>query len=158
MSQVFMTQKGYDKLKAELEHMEQVEMPAIVERLAAARAEGDLSENAEYHGCREAQGMLDAKMCEIRYKLSVASIVDESMLPKDEIAFGSTFKARDLDMDEVEIFTLVGAGEDNPRENRIQVSSPLAQGFLGHKVGDKVDIEVPMGTLHFEILEICKND
>ena len=87
-SDIFMTQKGYDKLRAEVQHMELVEMPVILERIATARAEGDLSENAEYHGARESQGLLQAKINELKYKLSMAKIVDMATLPKDEVCFG----------------------------------------------------------------------
>ena len=149
-----MTQKGYDKLRAEVQHMEFVEMPVILERIATARAEGDLSENAEYHGARESQGLLQAKINELKYKLSMAKIVDMSTLPKDEVCFGCTVRILDLDYDEEEVYTLVGAGEEDSTVGRILVSSPLAKGLLGKKVDDEVEIEVPAGTLRFKILDI----
>ncbi|MBO5438478.1 MAG: transcription elongation factor GreA [Thermoguttaceae bacterium] len=153
-SDIFMTQKGYDKLRAEVQHMEFVEMPVILERIATARAEGDLSENAEYHGARESQGLLQAKINELKYKLSMAKIVDMSTLPKDEVCFGCTVRILDLDYDEEEVYTLVGAGEEDSTVGRILVSSPLAKGLLGKKVDDEVEIEVPAGTLRFKILDI----
>jgi len=153
-SDIFMTQKGYDKLRAEVQHMELVEMPVILERIATARAEGDLSENAEYHGARESQGLLQAKINELKYKLSMAKIVDMSTLPKDEVCFGCTVRILDLDYDEEEVYTLVGAGEEDSTVGRILVSSPLAKGLLGKKVDDEVEIEVPAGTLRFKILDI----
>lgn len=156
-SEVFMTQKGYDKLRAEVERMEFEEMPVILERIATARAEGDLSENAEYHGARESQGLLQAKINELKYKLSMATIVDESRLPKDEVCFGCTVRLLDMDYDEEETCTLVGAGEDDATEGRILLTSPFAQGILGKKVGDEVSIEVPAGTLHMKILEITRD-
>lgn len=154
MDQFPMTRLGYDKLRAELDHMEHVEMPAILERLAEARAEGDLRENAEYHGARESQGMLDAKMGQIRYKLQNARIIDPSALPKDEVVFGCTVKVLDLDYDDEDTYEIVGAGEDDPMENRILLTSPLAQGIVGKKVGDTVEIPVPRGTMKLKILEI----
>jgi len=153
-SDIFMTQKGYDKLRAEVQHMELVEMPVILERIATARAEGDLSENAEYHGARESQGLLQAKINELKYKLSMAKIVDMATLPKDEVCFGCTVRILDLDYDEEEVYTLVGAGEEDSTVGRILVSSPLAKGLLGKKVDDEVEIEVPAGTLRFKILDI----
>lgn len=149
-----MTRKGYDKLKAELNHMENEEMPVIEKRIAAARAEGDLSENAEYHGARESQGMLQAKINLLKDKLSRAEIVDTATLPKDQVVFGVTVKVKDLDFGDTEEFTLVGAGEEDYDEGKILITSPLGKGLLGKKVGEKVAIEVPAGTNNFEILEL----
>jgi len=149
-----MTRTGYDKLKAELAHMESVEMPKLAQRVAAARSEGDLSENAEYHGARESQGLLQAKINLLRDKLARASIVDPSRLPKDEVSFGATVVVKDLDFGDQEIFTLVGAGEEDYDSGKINVISPLAQGLLGKKIGQKLEIPVPAGTMKFEIVEI----
>ena len=148
------TRTGYDKLKAELDHMEQVDMPAIAKRIAEARAEGDLRENAEYHGARESQGLLQAKINQRRDQLARAQIIDTSKLPKDEVVFGATVVVKDLKFDDEESFTLVGAGEEDYDTGKINVTSPLAQGLLGKKVGQKVEIEVPAGKMKFQILEI----
>jgi transcription elongation factor GreA len=149
-----MTRTGYDKIKSELYDMENEQMPIIEKRIGAARAEGDLSENAEYHGARESQGMLQAKINLFKDKLSRADLVDMASLPKDQVVFGVTLKVKDLDFGDDEEFTLVGAGEEDYDSGKILVTSPLAQGFLGKKVGEKVEIEVPGGTNHFEILEL----
>ncbi len=149
-----MTRAGYDKIRAEAAHLNDVEMPIIAQRIADARAEGDLKENAEYHGARESQGMLQAKINLLRDKLARASIVDMSLLPKDEVVFGCTVVVRDLDFGDDEEFVLVGAGEEDYDQGRILITSPLAQGLVGKKIGDKVAIEVPAGTNNFEILDI----
>jgi transcription elongation factor GreA len=149
-----MTRAGYAKIKAELEHMEGVDMPAIVARVATARGEGDLSENAEYHGARESQGMLQAKINLLRDKLARAALVDTSKLPKDEVVFGATVVVKDLDFGDEEIFVLVGAGEEDYDAGKILVTSPLAKGLMGKKKGEKVEIPVPKGTMSFEIIEI----
>jgi len=149
-----MTREGYNKIKAEVEHLEHEEMPAIAEKIGAARLEGDLSENAEYHAARESQGLLQAKINLLKDKLSRASIIDTSKLPKDEIVFGATVKVRDLEFDDEEEFTFVGAGEEDYDAGKILVTSPLAQGLIGKKVGEKVEIEVPKGTMKFEVLDI----
>lgn len=149
-----MTRAGYDKLKAELDQMENVEMPRLAQRVADARSEGDLSENAEYHGARESQGMLQAKINMLRDKLSRAQLVDLSKVPKDVVAFGSTVIVKDLDFGDEETFCLVGAGEEDYDAGKINVTSPLAQGLLHKKVGDKVEIPVPAGKMRFEIIEI----
>lgn len=153
-----MTRKGYDKLKAELDHMENEQMPEIEKRIAEARAEGDLKENAEYHGARESQGMLQAKINMLKSKLSTADIIDMSTMPKDQVVFGATVKVKDLDFGDTEEFTFVGAGEEDYDEGKILVTSPLGQGLLGKKVGEKVAVEVPAGTNNFEILEIRFED
>lgn len=149
-----MTRAGYDKLKAELDHLQNVEMPKLAQRVADARAEGDLSENAEYHGARESMGMLQARINQKRDQLSRAVLMDPTKVPKDQVAFGCTVVVKDLDLDDVEEFTLVGMGEEDYAVGKILVSSPLAQGLVGKKVGDRAEIEVPMGTTRFEILEI----
>lgn len=148
------TRTGYEKLKAELDQMENVEMPKVAQRIALARSEGDLSENAEYHGARESQGMLQAKINLLRDKLSRATIVDVSTSAKDEVSFGATVVVKDLDFGDEEVFVLVGAGEEDYDAGKINVTSPLAQGLLGRKVGAKVEIPVPAGKMRFEILEI----
>ena len=149
-----MTREGYRKLKAQMDHLENEEMPKIEKQIGVARSEGDLSENAEYHGARENQGMLQAKINMLRDKLSRASIVDPSKMPKGEVAFGTTVVLKDLDCDDEETYTLVGAGEEDYEEGKILITSPLAQGLMGKKAGDKVEIPVPAGTLNYEVLEI----
>jgi transcription elongation factor GreA len=149
-----MTRVGYDKLKAELEQMATVELPNILERVAKARSEGDLSENAEYHGAQESRLMLEARINERRDRLSRAVLIDPTQIPRGEVAFGSTVVVKDLDFGDQEQFTLVGAGEEDYDAGKILVTSPLAQGLIGKKPGDRAEIQVPQGTLKFEILEI----
>jgi len=149
-----MTRAGYEKIKQEVDRLTNEEMPLIAEKIAEARAEGDLKENAEYHGQREAQGMLQAKINMLRSKLARASIMDPSKLPKDEVVFGATVRVKDLVYNDEEEFTMVGSGDEDYDSGKILITSPIGQGMLSKKVGDKVDIEVPSGTLKFEILEI----
>jgi transcription elongation factor GreA len=150
-----MTRVGYDKLRAELDELENVKMPAVSQRVADARAEGDLKENAEYHGARESQGMLQAKINYLKDKLARAEIVDMSKLPKDEVVFGCTVTVKDLDFGDTEQYTLVGAGEEDFDEGKINVTSPFAQGMIGKKVGEIAEIEVPAGVTKLKILEIA---
>ncbi|RIK76844.1 MAG: transcription elongation factor GreA [Planctomycetota bacterium] len=149
-----MTRAGYDKIKAELDELENVKMPEIEKRIASARAEGDLKENAEYHGARESQGLLQAKINLLKSKLASAQLVDPATMPKDQVVFGATVKVKDLDFGDTEEFTLVGAGEEDYDLGKILVTSPLAQGLLGKKVGEKAEVQVPAGVNRFEILEI----
>jgi transcription elongation factor GreA len=149
-----MTRTGYDKLKAELERLDHVEMPKAAQHVAAARSEGDLSENAEYHGARETMGMLQAKINLLRDKLSRAQIMDAAKIDPGVVSFGATVVLRDLDLDDEETFTLVGAGEEDYQAGKILVTSPLAQGLLGKQVGEQVEIPVPAGVMRWEVLEI----
>ena len=149
-----MTREGYDKIRGEVEHLENVQMPNIIEKIATARAEGDLKENAEYHGQREAQGLLQAKINLLRDKLARASIVDTSKLPKGEVVFGVTVIVKDLDYGDEEEFTLVGAGEEDYDSGKILVTSPIGQGLIGKKVGEVAEIDVPKGKLKLEVIEI----
>ena len=149
-----MTREAYQRKRDEVEHMEKVQMPEIAEKIAAAREEGDLKENAEYHAQREAQGMLQAKINQIKGDLSRAQIIDMSNVPKDEVAFGATVKVLDLDFDDEEEMTLVGSGDEDYDAGKYWITSPIGQGLLGKKVGEEVEIEVPSGTLKFKVLEI----
>jgi transcription elongation factor GreA len=153
-----MTRAGYNKIKAEMDELQDVKLPEAEKRIAAARAEGDLSENAEYHGARETHGMLMAKINLLKEKLAHAHIMDNTKLPKDRVTFGCTVVVKDLDFGDQEEFTLVGAGEEDYDSGRINVASPLAQGLVGKKVGEKTEVEVPAGVNRFEILEIRFQD
>src|SRR5215210_990105 len=119
IDRVPMTREGYEKLKADLDRMQNVEMIEIAKRIAAARELGDLSENAEYHAAREDQGMLQARIDELKRTLAQAYIVDKSTLPTDTVVFGARVKVKDLDMNEEEEFQLVGPGEEDYNNNRI---------------------------------------
>ncbi len=149
-----MTREGYNKIKAEIQRLENDVLPAITEKIAEARAEGDLKENAEYHAQRENQGMMMAKINELKNKIARASIVDQSQLPKDEVVFGCTVTVEDVAYGDEEKFTLVGAGEEDYDSGKILVTSPFGQGLIGKKVGQTADVEVPAGTLKFKILKI----
>ena len=153
-----MTQSGYEKLRAEVENMNSVEMPKIAARVAAARSEGDLSENAEYHGARESQGMMQAKINLLADKLARAVIVERPKETNGEVVFGATVVVKDLKFGDEDIYVLVGAGEEDFDAGRINVASPLAQGLLGRKVGETVAIDVPAGTMRMEILEVRFED
>lgn len=153
-----MTRTGYNKIKAEVEGYENDDMPKIAQRIADARAEGDLKENAEYHGARESQGMLQAKINLLKDKLARADIMDTTNIDKSEVCFGATVKVLDLDIDEEEELTLVGGGEEDYDTGKYLITSPIGQGLVGSKVGDEVKIAVPKGSIKFKILEIRYDD
>lgn len=151
-----MTREGYEAKKKELDYMMNVQMLEITKRIAAARELGDLSENAEYHAAREDQGMLQAKINDLKSELSRAVIVDPKSLPRDTVVFGAKVTVKDLDNanSEEEEFVLVGPGQEDPINNRILITSPIGQGLLGKKIGETAEIPVPSGILHFKILKI----
>jgi transcription elongation factor GreA len=149
-----MTQEGYNKIKAELEQLEGVEMPKIAEKIAIARGEGDLKENAEYHSQREAQGLLQARINGLRSKLAMATIVDPSKARRDEVSFGATVHVVDIELSEEEVITLVGAGEEDYDSGRYLITSPIGQGLLGKRIGDVAEIVVPKGKIIFKIIDI----
>ena len=149
-----MTKEGELLLREELRKLKSKDRKEVVKAIAEARELGDLKENAEYHAQRENQGMMQAKINLVRDKLSRATIVDESKLPKDRIVFGSTVLVKDLDLAEEETFILVGEGEENYDTGHIKITSPIAQGLVGKKPGEIAEIEVPSGVLRFEIVEI----
>lgn len=150
------SREGYDKLREEIRRLDEIEMPKIADRIAQARAEGDLSENAEYHGQREAQGLLQAKINQLKAKLASCYIVDRADMPKGVVAFGSVVTVRNLDDGLEEKYEMVGPGEEDYTGEvmKILTSSPLAQGLMGKKVGDVVEVDVPRGKLRMEITGI----
>src|SRR5436309_3319305 len=126
-----MSREGYEKLKADLDHMQNVQMIEVAKRIAAAREHGDLSENAEYHAAREDQGMLQARINALKDKLSRAYFVDRNNLPSDTVVFGARVLVKDLSLGDEETFELVGPGDEDYSNNKILTSSPIAQGLLG---------------------------
>jgi transcription elongation factor GreA len=154
MDRIPMTREGYEKLKADLDRMENVEMPELARRIATARDLGDLSENAEYHAAREDQGHLQARINFLRDKLGRAYFIDRTNLPSDTVVFGARVKVKDLDAGDEEIFELVGPGEEDYDNNKILTTSPMGQGLLGKKCGDVAEIQAPVGKLRFEVVEI----
>lgn len=150
------SREGYDKLMEELRRMEHDEMPRITQAIADARAEGDLRENAEYHGQREAQGMLLAKINSLKTKLSDCYIVDRANMPKGVVTFGTRVTVKDLDGGDDEQYEFVGPGEEDYTTDvmKILTSSPLAQAMMNKKVGETVEVEVPRGTMRYKVLAI----
>jgi transcription elongation factor GreA len=150
-----MSKEGYEKLRTDLDRMQNVEMIEVAKRIATARDMGDLSENAEYHAAREDQGMLQARIDALKDKLSRAYFVDKnSMGDGHTVLFGCRVKVKDLDQGDEEEFELVGPGDEDYNSNKILTSSPVGQGLLGKKVGDVVEILVPMGKVRFEVRTI----
>jgi transcription elongation factor GreA len=148
------SREGYEKLRADLDRMQNGEMIEVAKRIATAREMGDLSENAEYHAAREDQGMLQARIDALKDKLARANIVDRANLPSDTVVFGATVRVKDLDANEEETYILVGPGEEDYDQNKILTTSPIGQGLLGKKINEIAEIKVPRGTMHYQVLKI----
>ncbi|MEL6110868.1 MAG: transcription elongation factor GreA [Planctomycetota bacterium] len=153
-----MSRESYNKTKADIDHLENEVMPEIANKIAEAREEGDLKENAEYHAQREAQGQTQAKINRLKDRIARAVIVDMSELPRDEVVFGCTVTVEDQDDGMEEVFTFVGAGDEDYATGKILVTSPVGQGLLGKKVNEVAEIEVPAGVMRLKVLKIEFDD
>lgn len=150
----FITQEGLDKLKAELDQLVNVERPAISQQIAEARDKGDLSENAEYHAAKEAQGMLELRISKLQDTVASARVLDESQISTDKVQILNRVKIRNTGNNAVMEYNIVPESEADLKAGKMSVSTPIAQGLLGRKVGDVVQVQVPSGEVGFEILEI----
>jgi transcription elongation factor GreA len=150
MTSIPVTVEGKKKLQQELDEL-QSRVPDIAKAIEEAREKGDLRENAEYHAAREEMSMNNARITELKAKLSRAVVVDESQIDTSRIAFGAKIKLEDLGDKSVDEWHLVGDGEDDPLENKILTSSPMGQALVGKKVGDTVVVKAPAGDLKFRV-------
>lgn len=150
----YMSQEGYDKMVAELRHMETVDRPAASEAIAEARDKGDLSENSEYDAAKEAQAMLEMKISKLKAALASAKIIDPKKLSTDTVQILSTVEMENVKNKARMKYTIVSESEANLREGKISSQTPVAQGLLGHKVGDVVDIKIPQGVVQLKIVNI----
>ncbi|MDE6270252.1 MAG: transcription elongation factor GreA [Muribaculaceae bacterium] len=154
MAITYMTKEGYQKKMDEIAFLENVKRPEIIAAIAEARDKGDLSENAEYDAAKEAQGMLEMKISQLKDMLANARILDESKLNTNEVQILNRVKIKNLANNQVMEYTIVADSEANLREKKIATSTPIAKGLMGHKLGDVVEIRVPNGLMKFEIIEI----
>ena len=152
MAVSYMTKDGYDKILAEINYLETVKRPEISAQIAEARDKGDLSENAEYDAAKEAQGIMEAKLSQLKGLISNARLIDETRVQTDEVQILN--KVKNTKNNAVMTYTLVSDSEANLKEGKIAVSTPIAQGLMGKKVGDIVEIKVPSGMMSFEIMDI----
>jgi transcription elongation factor GreA len=149
-----MTQEGYDKKMAELNRLENVERPDVVKAIQEAREKGDLSENAEYDAAKERQGMLEAKISELKNLVATARIIDQSKLQTDEVQLMNKVTIKNIKNNAKMTYTIVSETEADLKAGKISITTPIAKGLLGHKKGDVVDVKVPAGTMKFEIIDI----
>lgn len=154
MDRVPMTLEGYKKLEEELHRLKAVERPRIIQAISEARAHGDLSENAEYHAAKEAQGLNEAKVAELEDKFNRAEVVDPSKLSGTTVKFGATVTLVDEDTDEKVKYQIVGDMEASVKDGKISISSPIARALIGKAKGESVEVVTPKGARSYEILKI----
>lgn len=155
MSKVPLTVNGAEMLKAELQNLKSVQRPAVIQAIAEARAQGDLSENAEYDAAKERQGFIEGRIQDIEGKLSNAQIIDPKTVDADgRIVFGATVELEDLDSGDTVTYQIVGDDEADIKANKISVSSPIARALIGKHEGDTADVQAPGGVRQYEILDI----
>jgi len=154
MAVTYMTEEGLKKLKEELQFLETVERPRIIAAIAEAREKGDLSENAEYDAAKEAQGALETKIAQLKARLMDARVLDTSDINTNEVQILTKVRVRQKNTGMEKTFQIVTEGEANIAEGKISISTPIAKGLLGKKVGEIAQVQVPIGLLEFEILEI----
>ena len=148
------TKEGYNGLMKELKFLKEKERPKIIKEIGEARGHGDISENAEYEAAKDKQGILEARIQDLEYRLSMAEIIDPSTLSHDRIAFGATVRLLNVETDEEETYQLVGPDESDVAQKKISVPSPLGQALLGKQVDDSVMVKAPKGVIEYEVLEI----
>ncbi len=151
---IYLTQEGIDKLNAEIEQMEKVDRPNISAQIAEARDKGDLSENAEYDAAKEAQGLIEMKIGQLKRTLRNARLVDESKIDTSSVHLLNTVKIKNTKTGVTMEYTIVPEREANVKEKKISVDTPIAQGLMGKKKGETAEIDIPAGKITFEIIEI----
>lgn len=154
MAITYMTQAGYKKKMEEIAYLENVKRPEISRAIAEARDKGDLSENAEYDAAKEAQGMLEMKISQLKDLVANARIIDDSKLNTEEVQILNSVTIKNVKTGAQMKYTIVADSEANIREGKIASSTPIAKGLIGHKVGEVIEIQVPSGKMQFEIVNI----
>jgi len=155
MSTIPLTKRGAEKLKEELHRLKHVERPAVINAIAEARAQGDLSENAEYDAAKDKQGFIEGRILEIEGKLAAAQIIDPAALDADgRVVFGATVDLEEEESGDAVTYQIVGEDEADLKEGRISVSSPIARALIGRSVGDVAEVRAPGGIKRYEVIEV----
>ena len=150
----YMTQEGYDKLMADLDQLKSVERSQIAKEISEARDKGDLSENAEYHAAKDAQGMLEMKINKLEMQLADAKVIDENTIDTSKVSVLTKVTIKNPKNNKEVTYKLVSAAEADLKEKKISVTSPIGSGLLGKKVGEIAEVTTPNGTIEFEIISI----
>jgi len=155
MNMVPITKIGAEKLRAELHRLKTIERPNVINAISEARAQGDLSENAEYDAAKEKQGFIEGRILEIEGKLSSAQIIDPSLIDADgRIVFGATVQLLDLASKQTVTYQIVGEDEADLASGKISISSPVARALIGREEGDIAAVQAPVGKREYEVLEV----
>ncbi|MBP6230948.1 MAG: transcription elongation factor GreA [Paludibacteraceae bacterium] len=154
MSNIYMTKEGYKKMMDDLNHLESVERPAISMQISEARDKGDLSENAEYDAAKEAQGLLELRISQLKNTVKNARIISEKDLNTDYVQILNKVRIRNIKTNQEFTYMLVSEQEASLKDGKLAISTPVAKALLGKKIGDKVEVSVPSGQLHFEVIDI----
>ena len=151
---VYLTRPGYEKLRSALEQLKTTERRRIAKAIAEARAQGDISENAEYDAAKDAQGHCEARIADLEAKLASVRIIEDENIPSDKVYIGAHVSLKDLDTGEQITYMMVSPEEANFEENKLSIYSPVGQGLMGKSVGEELRIKVPAGVLRYKILKI----
>ena len=155
MATIPLTKRGAEKLKEELHRLKTVERHAVIQAIAEARAQGDLSENAEYEAAKDKQGFIEGRILELEAKLAAAQIIDPATLDVDgRIVFAATVELEDVESGDSVTYQIVGDDEADLKAGKISVSSPIARALIGKYAGDSVDVQAPGGVRHYEVLDV----
>ena len=154
MAVTYSTEEGLRKLNEELIELESVQRPEISRQIAEARDKGDLSENAEYDAAKEAQGLLEAKISQLKGLIATARLIDESSIGTDEVQIMNKVTIKNVKTNKVMTYMLVSESEADLKSGKIAINTPIAQGLMGKKVGDVAEIKVPSGMLTLEVVDI----
>ena len=155
MATIPLTERGFQKLQEELHRLKTKDRPAVIQAIAEARAQGDLSENAEYEAAKDKQGFIEGRILEIESKLAAAQIIDPSTLDAEgRVVFGSTVDLEDEDSGAAATYQIVGDDEADLKHGLISISSPIARALIGKVVGDVAEVQAPGGLKHYEVMAV----
>ena len=154
VKEVILTPEGYQRLKAEIEHLSTDRRREVAERIRVARQFGDIAENAEYDDAKNDQMLLEHRISRLEEQLRNARVIEKNEVTADVVSVGSHVRLRDVDAKQTVEYRIVGSAEANPAENKLSNESPVGKAILGHKKGETVEVTTPRGALKFKILEI----
>ena len=154
MAEVYLSRAGYQKILEELDRLKNVERRRISQAIGEARAQGDISENAEYDAAKDAQAHCEARIAELEGKLANVRIIEDQNIPSDKVYIGALVTLKDMNTGEDIRYTLVSAEEANYEENKLSIFSPVGKGLVGKAVDEEVSIKVPAGVLQYKVLKI----
>jgi transcription elongation factor GreA len=154
MSIIYLSQEGYDKLKAELQHLKSVDRPSVISQIAEAREKGDLSENAEYDAAKEAQGLLEARIVKLENDVANARVLDKTEMDTSTVHLLTKATIKNTISGLEMTYAIVSESEADLAAKKISVTSPIGKGLLGKAIGEIAEINTPNGIIHFEIIDI----